>query len=44
MEVTTTAIATGSETLDRARSSVTGKLSSGTAERVLRRRGDDEEG
>jgi hypothetical protein len=32
----------GIETLDRARS-VTGKLSSGNAERVLRRRGDDEE-
>jgi hypothetical protein len=32
----------GNETLDRARS-VTGKLSSGNAERVLRRRGDDEE-
>jgi hypothetical protein len=32
----------GNETLDRARS-VTGKLSSGIAERVLRRRGDDEE-
>ncbi|MFE7835072.1 hypothetical protein ACFU53_03050 [Streptomyces sp. NPDC057474] len=31
----------GNETLDRARS-VTGKLSSG-AERLLRRRGDDEE-
>ena len=30
------------ETLDRARS-VTGKLSSGIAERALRRRGDDEE-
>ena len=33
----------GNETLDRARS-VTGKLSSGIAERMLRRRGDDEEG
>ncbi|MFF4350377.1 hypothetical protein [Streptomyces sp. NPDC001530] len=32
----------GNETLDRARS-VTGNLSSGIAERVLRRRGDDEE-
>ncbi|MFD5267348.1 hypothetical protein [Streptomyces sp. NPDC058335] len=32
----------GNETLGRARS-VTGKLSSGIAERVLRRRGDDEE-
>jgi predicted transcriptional regulator len=32
----------GNETLDRARS-VTGKLSSGIAERALRRRGDDEE-
>jgi rRNA processing protein Krr1/Pno1 len=32
----------GNETLDRARS-VTGKLSSGNAGRVLRRRGDDEE-
>jgi hypothetical protein len=31
----------GNETLDRARS-VTGRLSSGLAERVLRRRGDDE--
>ncbi|MCT9931033.1 hypothetical protein N5079_12485 [Planotetraspora sp. A-T 1434] len=33
----------GNETLDRARS-VTGKISSGIAERALRRRGDDEEG
>ncbi|WP_326637702.1 hypothetical protein OG884_27815 [Streptosporangium sp. NBC_01755] len=33
----------GNETLDRARS-VTDKLSSGIAERALRRRGDDEEG
>ncbi|MEU8195591.1 hypothetical protein AB0C10_17580 [Microbispora amethystogenes] len=33
----------GNETLDRARS-VTGKLSSGLAERALRRRGDAEEG
>ena len=33
----------GNETLDRARS-VTGKLSSGIAERALRQRGDDEEG
>ncbi|MEV5497355.1 hypothetical protein AB0M50_18345 [Nonomuraea fuscirosea] len=33
----------GNETLDLARS-VTGKLSSGIAERALRRRGDDEEG
>ncbi|MGW3659741.1 hypothetical protein ACWD6R_30640 [Streptomyces sp. NPDC005151] len=32
----------GNETLDRARS-VTDKLSSGIAERALRRRGDDEE-
>jgi hypothetical protein len=32
----------GIETLDRARS-VTGKLSSGIAGRVFRRRGDDEE-
>ncbi len=32
----------GNETLDRARS-VTGKLSTGIAERALRRRGDDEE-
>lgn len=33
----------GNETLDRARSAA-GKLSSGIAERALRRRGDDEEG